>query len=277
MQILSALKNTSYARHPIVQKGLSYIRHRMLDGYVWSLWDGTEPASSPNYGVPCLLEPDPDITALGWLLVGEQFGRSAVHEMQTLYTRFQLPSGLFPSYFVGLRFGKRACPVDYNNAPSLGVNLKVLGFFGHYGIDSTALVRGIRTLMLEPDYAQKAIYYHGLPLLAYYAFNAYDEGAPEGAVIAAVMLSEFDSSGTALSALDTVQLSAYLWARCRFARYMKRECPTTKEDVALLKARQFEDGSFAPAPIYFAGDNHFHGAPSETAAIAIQALETIAP
>jgi hypothetical protein len=153
--VLLSLRQTSSATSGMVARGLAYLRSQMRDDFLWAV-DGRNHELSFRWDhLPCLMPPDTDDTALAWILLGSELGADALQRVHAVFERHVGPDGLYPTYLTGAA-GKGACEPDYENRPSLGVNVDVLAFFEHYGFDTARLRWGLEDALAVHEYWKDA-------------------------------------------------------------------------------------------------------------------------
>jgi len=277
MIILMALKGTGYSDGVMAKQCRHYIKINMLDNHLWSL-DGKGHDFTYKYDrYPCLVEPDSDTTAVGWLLTGNSLDKEMLPSIAKIYDKYRADDGAFKSYFLGLMYGERSCPADYDNSPSLGSNINILAFFSAFGIETENLLRGIEKMTAEERYWERAVYYKKLPYLAYLASNAAECGTESARSLMETFLRDFEATDAYKTPAEweTLQLAAYIKARSHLCAISKESPHHLVPLVRELMQRQREDGGFPASPVYEAGYGLYFGSSAETTAIALKAINDV--
>jgi hypothetical protein len=270
---LLALRQLAAGNPGMIDRGLAYLRGQMGDDFLWAV-DGRDHELSFRWDhLPCVMPPDTDDTALAWILVGSELGVDALRRVHTVFERHVLRDGLYPTYLTGA-VGPGACPPDYENRPSLGVNVDVLAFFEHYGFETGRLRWGLEDALAVHEYWKDAVYYRNAAVLAFLAATAVANGAPSAAPLLDRFLADYERSRTGVdtpaTALETASYVAAASDRCRTR---SGDCGALRDRVSELLRSQREDGSWPAAPVYEASQG-FYGSPAETTAIAVRALDS---
>ena len=248
MITLMNLTHTGFEASSAFKKGADYVRGRMTDGYVWSLYDPGQ------FSGGSWAEPDADDTAVALTVL---FGRlpvkpAEVKKVRTVFDRYRTSNGAYLTYFDGFH-GAKGFVLD-RNVPSLGVNLNVLGFFGKYELPRASLLEGLRAMMQGDRYWEKTPFYHSLPVLAYLASNAVEHGAPEAGELQRKLLADFAAGPGAQPSfaekLPTVELAAYVKARAHACLLDQKPCADLDMSVFNLARRRNADGSWDATPFY---------------------------
>jgi hypothetical protein len=271
--VLLSLRQTSFASSGMVDRGIAYLRGQMGDDFLWAV-DGRNHELSFRWDhLPCSMPPDTDDTALAWILMGSELGADALRRVHAVFERHVGPDGLYPTYLTGAA-GKGACEPDYENRPSLGVNVDVLAFFEHYGFDTARLRWGLEDALAVHEYWKDAVYYRNAAVLAFLASTAVANGASSATPLLDRFLADYERStagaDTSAPALETASYVAAASARCRIRG---DDCEGLRDRVTALLRAQREDGSWPAAPIYEASQG-FYGSPAEATAIAVLALDS---
>jgi hypothetical protein len=271
--VLLSLRQASFPSSGIVDRGIAYLRGQMGDDFLWAV-DGRNHELSFRWDhLPCVMPPDTDDTSLAWVLMGSELGADALRRVHATFERHVGPDGLYPTYLTRA-VGPGACPPDYENRPSLGVNVDVLAFFEHYGLDTTRLRWGLEDALAVHEYWKDAVYYRNAAVLAFLASTAVANGSSSAAPLLDRFLADYERStagaDTSPPALETASYVAAASARCRTRG---DDCDGLRDRVAALLREQREDGSWPAAPVYEASQG-FYGSPAETTAIAVLALDS---
>jgi hypothetical protein len=242
------LTHTGFEASSAFKKGSDYLRARMIEGFVWSVY---EPA---QFGDAAWVEPDADNTAVSLTVLAGRLAVDAaqIKKLRALFDKNRAGDGLYRTYFDG--FYKQKGFVPDGNEPSLGVNLNILGFFGKYEQPRAGLLDAIKTAMKQEHYWEKTPYYHSLPVLAYLASNAVEHGAPEAGELLTKMMADFAAGPGAAPGfaekMPTVELAAYVKARSHACLLDQKPCPDIDMTVFQLARRRQADGSWPAAPFY---------------------------
>lgn len=248
MITLMNMTHTGVEASSAFQKGADFVRSRMTDGFVWSLY---EPGAMSD---TAWFEPDADGTAVALTVL---FGRlslkpAELKKVRALFDKHRTPEGLYLTYFDGFHGEKGFVPDQ--NVPSLGVNINVLGFFGKYELPRATLMQSLRTFTEGERYWEKTPFYRSLPVLAYLASNAVEHGAPEGGELVRRFLADFAKQQGGASdfaaRLNTVDLAAYVKSRAHACLLDHQPCRDLDMVVFELAKRRKADGSWDAAPFY---------------------------
>jgi hypothetical protein len=248
MITLMNLTHTGFEASSAFKRGADFVRGRMTDGFVWSLY---EPG---QFSGGSWAEPDADDTAIALTVLSGRLPVKApeLKKVRTVFDRYRTANGLYLTYFDGFH-GAKGFVLD-RNVPSLGVNLNVLGFFGKYEMPRASLVDGLRSMMQGDRYWEKTPFYHSLPVLACLASNAVEHGAPEAGELQRKLLADFAAGPGAAASfaekLPTLELAAYVKARAHACLLDQKPCPDLDMAVFNLARRRNADGSWEAAPFY---------------------------
>jgi hypothetical protein len=239
------LTRTGFEASPAFEQGTDYVRSLMTERLAWSLADPT-PVSEDSW-----IEPDADATAVAMVLLSGRMPVEAdkLEALRALFDGNRTAGGLYRTYFEGFYPEKGFVPEP--NVPSLGVNLNVLGFFGKYGLERANLVAALRSAVQEDRYWEQSPHYRSLPILAYLASNAVEQGAPEAGEFLRKFLADYGSEvgtdSSVASSLGTVQLSAFVKARSHACLLAQSPCQDLDLWVFELAKRRQGDGSWPAA------------------------------
>jgi len=239
------LTHTAFEASPAFDQGADYVKSLMTERLTWSLGE-PNPVSEDSW-----IEPDADATSLAMVVLSGRMPieAKALEELRALFDRNRSSEGLYRTYFEGFYPEKGFAPEP--NVPSLGVNLNVLGFFGKYGLERASLVAALRTAVQEDRYWEKSPGYRSLPLLAYLASNAVEQGAPEaGEFLRKFIADHAAEAGTdpsVASTLGTVNLAALVKARSHACLLAQSACQDIDLWVFELAKRRQADGSWTAA------------------------------
>jgi hypothetical protein len=248
MITLMNLTHTNFEASTTFKKGADFVRGRMTEGYVWSLYE------AGKFGEGSAMEPDADDTSVALVvLAGRQPVPAAdLKKLRAVFDRYRTPEGLYVTYFDGFLRVKGFVPD--RNVPSLGVNLNVLGFFGKYEVPRASLIEGLRSLMKADHYWEKTPFYKSLAILAYLASNAVEHGAPEAGELMRKLLDDFAAGPGAVPSfaekMPTLELAAYVKARSHACLLDQKPCQDLDMNVYQLARRLQADGSWNVAPFY---------------------------
>ena len=240
------LAHTSFEASPAFDQGAEYVKSQMTERLTWSLGD-PDPVSEES-----LVEPDADATSVAMVALSGRMPieADALEELRALFDRNRSPAGLYRTYFEGFYSEKGFVPAP--NVPSLGVNLNVLGFFGKYGLERASLVAALRTAVQEDRYWEKSPVYRSLPLLAYLASNAVEQGAPEAGEFLRKFIADYaaeaGTDSSVAATLGTVNLAALIKARSHACLLAQSACQDLDLWVFELAKRRQADGSWPTAP-----------------------------
>lgn len=270
--ILHLLKDVPSVDRRTVSRGLDYLRRQMRDDYLFSV-DGRDHELSRKWDrLPCWMPPDADDTAMAWLLMGRELGGEALQRVHEVFARHETAEGTYPTYFTALG-EPNACPPDYENRPSLGVNIDVLAFLEHYGLESSRLLDGLEALASGAGYWEDAVYYRSPSTLALLAALAVSNGAPSAERFLERFLADHEERARAGGAsLTPLERAAYVAAAAERCRLRGLDCDSLRSEVDDLLRLQRRDGSWPAAALYQASQGHY-GSPAETTAIAVRALD----
>lgn len=242
------LTHTGFEASTAFRRGADYLRGRMIEGYLWSLYEPSQ------FGDTAWVEPDANDTAVCLTVLAGRVPveAAALKKVRALFDRNRAPDGLYRTYFDG--FYKQKGFVPDRNVPSLGVNLNVLGFFGRYELPRAGLLEAIRSAMQQERYWEKTPYVHSLPVLAYLASNAVEHGAAEAGDLQRKLLADFEAGAgappTFAEKLPTLELAAYVKARAHACLLDHKPCQQLDMTVFHLAKRRNGDGSWNATPFY---------------------------
>jgi hypothetical protein len=242
---LMNLTHTGYEASPAFDQGASYLKGAMTERYAWSL-RGPDPASPGSW-----VEPDAEATSLALLLLSDRMTvePDEIKKLRALFDGNRLESGLYRTYFAGFHESRGFVPE--RNVASLGVNLSVLGLFGKLQLERASLVEALRAAVREERYWEKTPYYPSLPLLAFFASNGVEHGAPEAGEFLRKFLADFatvfGTDPSRAAALGSVELAAYIKARSHECLLAQTPCQELDMWVFELAKRRQGDGSWPAA------------------------------
>ena len=245
---LMNMTHTGFEASSAFKRGADFVRGRMTEGYVWSLY---EPG---KFGAESWLEPDADTTAVALTMLSGRLDVKPpqLKKLRTLFDRYRTADGLYRTYFDGFH-GTKGFVLD-RNVPSTGVNLNILGFFGNYEMPRASLVEGLRSAMQPDRYWEKTPFYHSLAVLACLASNAVEHGAPEAGELQRKLLADFAAGPgkdpSFAENMPTLELAAYVKARSHACLLDQSPCPDLDMNVFQLARRRKADGSWAATPLY---------------------------
>ncbi|MFC2169807.1 carbohydrate binding domain-containing protein [Acidobacteriota bacterium] len=265
MWILFNLIPTKYSELPFFRKGEDYLLSEMEEGYVWSIEGknryfrlfGNSLWLKPD---ALWLEPDADDTAVGHIVLSNRLNMpgEALLNLKNLFDRNQQSTGLYLSFFEGFypEKGFIADPIE----ASLGVNLNILGFLERYKFDVSSLISGIQYLLKQDQYWTQTLYYHSLPILAYFASNAVEMGSYAARSFLQKFIGDFEKEQQTsdYSELSNLDLAALIKAKSHLCMIETEECQ--KLDIAVIELlnRQNKKGFWALGIFYevtFKGDD----------------------
>ena len=245
---LMNLTHTSFEASTTFKRGTDFVRGRMTEGFVWSLY---EPG---QFSDRAWAEPDADDTAVALTVLSGHLPIKPpeLRKVRAVFDRYRTGDGLYLTYFDGFH-GAKGFVLD-RNVPSLGVNLNVLGFFGKYEMARASLLEGLRSMMKGDRYWEKTPFYHSLAVLAYLASNAVEHGAPEAGELHRKLLADFAAGPGADASfaekMPTLELAAYVKARAHACLLDQKPCADLDMSVFNLARRRQADGSWDAAPFY---------------------------
>lgn len=248
MMTLMNLTHTGFERTQVFDRGAGYLRGRMLEGGVWSLY---EPGA---FNSQSWFEPDADDTAVALVLLADRLAlsRTAVADLRALFDRHRAESGLYRTYFDGFHGEKGFVPDP--DTPSLGVNLNILGFFGKYELERSGLVEAISQAAGRDLYWERTPFYRSLAIIACLASNALEHGATEAQDLLGRFLGDLkvgDGPGmTPPGEMNNLHLAAYIKARSHHCLVTAQPCRDLDQAVMVLARRRNRDGSWDPGPFY---------------------------
>ncbi len=239
------LTGTAFEASPAFDRGADYVKSSMTERHTWSRGELVPPSDA------FLIEPDADTTSAAMVVLSGRIPveGSALTELRALFDRNRASGGLYRTYFEGFYPEKGFVPEG--NLPSIGVNLKVLAFFGKYGLERASLLAALRTALQDARYWEKSPVYPSLPMLAYFASNAVEHGAPEAGEFLRKFVADYAAeAGTdpsVASRLSTVTLAALVKARSHACLLARTPCQDLDLWVFELAKRRQADGSWPTA------------------------------
>jgi hypothetical protein len=268
IMVVLATRDVSGVKPESLLRGMVFLRNQMRDDRLLAV-DGRNHELTNRWDhLPCMMPPDADDTALAWVLFGQSLGRDRADWVYSVFERHERPDGLFPTYFTSL--GEVACPADFGNQPSIGVNVDVLSFMQEFGFDRSRLVHGLEDALAVYRYWENAVYYRSVDVMAFLAAMAVKNGARAAEPFLDRFLADHARAieDAPPSALERAAYVAAASERC-----VRRglPCDELRGEVDVLRSQQRDDGSWPAAPLYHASLGYY-GSPSETTAIAVQAL-----
>jgi hypothetical protein len=254
MMVLMNMTHTGFEGSAAFDRGAAFVRGRMLEGNVWSLY---EPGA---FSSESWFEPDADDTAVALTLLAGRLdlSREEVAKLRALFDRHRDATGAYRTYFDGFH-GDRGFVPDPDSA-SIGVNLNVLGFFGRYSLERSRLLAALTAMAGRDRYWESTPFYRSLPIIASLASNAVEHGATEAEGLLGAFLDDAaigDGPGlTPPGELGNLDLAAYIKARSHYCLLTAQPCRELDLAVMVLAQRRGKDGSWDPGPFYDYEVNH---------------------
>jgi hypothetical protein len=244
MTVLMNLTHTDLEASPMFERGADHLASRRHESGAWALDAGEAFA-------PFLPEPDADRTSLALTLLAGRFtvDGGKLEELRSLFAPHRASDGLYRTFFDGLRRDHGIVP--FRNAPSIGVNLNVLGAFARYGLERAQLAASLARAIHRERYWEDRPFYRSPLFLAYLASNALEQGASEAGELLPRLLSDFAATAGQgedfASKLSSVELAAYVKARSQLCLLERSPCRDLDMSVFELSKRRKQDGSWPTA------------------------------
>lgn len=274
LMTLVNLTDTDYEASSTFERGTDYLRGLMNERFTWSRY-------APRDSDDSWVEPDADTTALALTTLSGRFplAPEALQKVRALFEQHRADNGLYRTYFDGF-YGEKGF-VPGSNETSIGVNLNVLGWLGKQGLERADLLAALRKATSQERYWEADPQYPSLPMLAYLASRAVENGAPEAGELLRKFLTDLKNEhggDVAFAELDSLELACYIQARSH--ECLVNQSPCRDFDMAVFELAKVRnaDGSW-PISVFRYEPNRdgiavYGGSPALTTSFALKALAT---
>lgn len=295
LKILLSLKNTSFEKTSIFEKGIDFIVAEKDTAYnLWSFEGRTyfysnNPDIARIYQLKEMLkiEPDIDDSSIGLYLTSSRIGlkKEDLEAVKAIYDANK-SNNMYRSFLSV--YGKKAFKQQYSyaNSPSLGANLMALGFLSYYKLDTRTLENAIHAYISQKNYLDIPDYYRFLPVLAQLAAESYDMGALSAMAYVRQFIQQWEDTNPIVDRLLYTELAGYIRAKSLVFQQQKQDMTAVMPYITALLKQQHANGGWI-GHAYYEGGYHpeypeaqrnlffeYFGSDAETTAFALKALYT---